>query len=150
MTVLQEIFSKYVDTLHTVPDAVGEVLRNWAFVGDGYGCYSNFDIRIEFQPKEVGYREFKMLMGRDYEMILSDWGGETDEELRQEIRWFVHPNGIEMGYYWDGDGTLLFYIPELVKDEFDGTVVNMDCKKNNGWEFGEKGWTDEPGGETAI
>lgn len=138
MTALERILDEYAQTLKQHPDAVGEVLRSWAFVGEGFGCYSNFDIRIEFQPKEVGYREFKMLMGREFEIVsASDWGGEDDEELRQAIRWFVHPNGIEMGYYWDGDGTLLFYIPELVKGEFDGSVVNTDCKKNYGWEFGE-------------
>lgn len=99
------------------PDALGEVLRAWAFVGEGTGCYSTFDVR-------------------------------PDREEIELIRWFKHPNGIEMGWHWDGDGCLAFFVPELADEDYTGAVTNGDCKKDYGWRFDERR-TPLPGSPVA-
>lgn len=136
--VLDDIVKEYIEAIKESPDALGEILRRWAFVGEGFGCYSNFDIRPEFERVHTSYLEFSKMMGRPYSPPDSHsygWG-DTDDEMMERMEWFKHPNGIEMGWYWDGDGTLCFYVPELKDDYYDGTVYNTDCKKSSGWEFG--------------
>lgn len=138
MSALHEILVKNLDAVKESPDAIGEILRKWAFARDGYGCYSTFDVRPEFESVTPSYLEFSKIMGRPYSPSKDHSYGwdDTDDEIMQRMSWFKHPNGIEMGWYWDGDGTLCFYVPELEDDFYDGTVTNDDCKKSHGWEFG--------------
>lgn len=137
---LDEILQQHCLSMKNFPDAIGEVLRAWAFVGDGVGCYSTFTVRPEFERVTPSYAEFLKMMGRPYKPPTEHsygWG-DTDDEILERMSWFKHPNGIEMGWFWDGDGILCFYVPELKDDYYDGTVTNSDCKKSTGWEFGDK------------
>lgn len=140
MSALSEIITKHSEAIKESPDAIGEILRKWAFVGNGLGCYSNFDVNPEFERVTHSFLEFLKIMGRPYAPSKKDSYGwfDSDDEIMKRMEWYRHPNGIEMGYYWDGDGTLCFYVPELKDDYYDGTITNTDCKKCYGWEFGSK------------
>ena len=131
---LQGIARQYVVSLieNKNADAIGEILRAWAFVGKGFGCYSNFDIRPEFAKVDVTPREFSFLWGRQFDPDDKDqnsWGY-CDCEAIKEVNWFKHPCGIEMGWRWDGDGCLAFYVPEL-----NAIFSNGDCKCDYDWRF---------------
>lgn len=136
-SVINQILTEYAIALRDHPDGLGEVLRAWAFTGDGYGCYSNFALRPEFEEVTPTEREFKILFQRpcDPNDLGGGWG-DPDSWYIKQISWFKHPNGIEVGWIWDGDGTLCFYVPDIKDDFVDGTVYNTDCKKDHGWEFG--------------
>lgn len=141
---IKELLYKYAEDLIDSPDAVGEVLRRWAFVCEKgeYGCYSSFDVIPEFtelKDEEKTALHFKRMFGRPFDSRNgADWC-DSDSDIMKSIRYFIHPTGIEMGWYWDGDGVLTFYVPEMEDDLFDGTISNSDCKKSYGWEFGYKG-----------
>lgn len=138
MSVLDDIIVKHCLISKNHPDSIGEILRSWAFKKE-YGCYSCFDLIDEFEKVEVTPREFKLLWGRDYDPNhKDDYWGFDEKNAFEEIEWFKHPNGIEVGWHWDGDGLLGFYVPELEDEYYDGSITNSDCKKNYGWEFGEK------------
>lgn len=139
MSVLNEILLQHLEAIKESPDALGEILRKWTFVGHGLGCYSNFDVNPEFERVVVRFDEFRKIMGRPYnsDSVNSGWY-DTDDKIMEHMIWYRHPNGIEMGYYWDGDGILCFYVPEIENDYYDGTISNDDCKKSYGWEFGTK------------
>lgn len=115
------------------PDAIGEALRSRFFdekllsgriYGSNYretGCYSTFDWHPEVEPLPD----------------LTTYPEEVPEAYREEEK-IVWTRGllpktavmeaIECRYYWDGDGTLAFILP-------DGScLVNDDCKKDHGWE----------------
>lgn len=129
---LNEILARYKDK--DDPNFIGEALRDWAFVKHdeySYGCYSTFDLIPEFKPMEFTEREFFFLYGRKPDFENNDLYWYDDRDVFKRARWFKNiDNGIEVGWYWDGDGTLAFYIPE------DNIVVcNGDCKKSNTWEF---------------
>jgi hypothetical protein len=142
MSVLDNILVEYAKTCRDHADALGEILRAWAFPGDEYGCYSTFDVRPEFVEVSPSEREFRMIMGRGSYPDSSDYGAiDGDSSILKSIQWYRHPNGIEMGWYWDGDGVLAFYVPEIVDDAFNGVISNGDCKKDYGWEFH---WRNEP------
>jgi hypothetical protein len=118
---------------YVAANVLGELLRAWAFIGKGCGCYSNFDVRPEFARADVTPREFAFLWGRYYrpdDIVPSDWGY-CDGDAISEIAWFKHPSGIEMGWHWDGDGCLGFFIPQA-----NIVLRNGDCKKDHEWEFG--------------
>jgi hypothetical protein len=135
---LTAIVTEYALTSIQNPNGLGEILRAWAFPGDGYGCYSNFDVRPEFVKAPVTPREFAFLWGRQFDEEDGEpdkYFGYCDGEAIKEISWFKHPNGIEMGWHWDGDGNLAFYVPELADEHYSGAVVNGDCKKDNEWKF---------------
>lgn len=104
------------------PNVLGEILRCWAFPGEGYGCYSTFDVRAEFVKRPISNREFFLIMGQPPD----EWW--DDGDVFERASWFAHPNGIEVGWFWDGDGTLVFLVPEI-----DGVLSTTDCKHNNEW-----------------
>ena len=137
---LAQIMTDYAQVAFDHPDALGEILRAWAFPGNEYGCYSTFEVREDLMPVRAGRREFEFLWGRPFDDEKNDINGwcSIDAEEIERVRWFKHPSGIEMGWHWDGDGTLAFFIPELIDEYHNGCVVNSDCKKDYGWEFGEK------------
>lgn len=131
MSALNEILQEFALSSRSHANSLGEILRAWAFPEE-YGCYSSFDVRPEFVKVEATTREFRFLCGREFE---PDHGYDAEEISR--IQWFKHPNGIEMGWHWDGDGTLAFFIPELIEPRYSGALVNTDCKKDNCWEWDE-------------
>lgn len=137
-SALREIIIEYCQVAKDHPDALGEILRAWAFPGDGTGCYSNFDVRKDFVEVQAGPREFELLFGRplDEDEGENSWGWDDRAEMKR-ILWYKHPSGIEMGYHWDGDGCLGFFVPELIDEYYNGMVVNHDCKKDHDWRFEE-------------
>jgi hypothetical protein len=140
MSALDQIITEYGRQAREHPNAIGEILRAWAFPGDGYGCYSTFELRPEFAPVTPTPREFAVLWMRPYDPrdTAPSTMGYCDAEAITEIQWFKHPNGIEVGWYWDGDGTLAFVSDELADEHYTGAVVNGDCKKDNEWRFQER------------
>lgn len=99
------------------PDILGELLRQLSFTNEGYGCYENFNLRKEFTPQdnEVAAK------------LIDDGYGETDEDILEYAKSFT--NGIwNVAWYWDGDGTLVFWNEDFA-------VINEDCKKEYGWKL---------------
>lgn len=105
------------------PDAVGEYLRSSFFdekeIGDPElgpyretGCYSTFEWREDVYILE----ELPVCA--------------EDSDIFPDLKWTRgQKDGIECRYYWDGDGTLAFRLP-------DGTwLVNTDCKKDHDWQL---------------
>lgn len=139
MSAIDQVLSEYAQAAKESPNVIGEILRAWAFPADGYGCYSTFELRPEFSKKEPSAREFEFLWGRKFDPDSDEdgWGSQDKEEIKN-IRWFVHPNGIEVGWHWDGDGVLAFFSKELESEDCDGSVVNHDCKHDDEWSFGGK------------
>ena len=137
---LAAIMTDYATVAFDHPDALGEILRAWAFPGKKYGCYSTFEVRPDVIRVEPTIREFEFLWGRSFDANNDDASGwcSIDSEEILRIQWFKHPSGIEFGWHWDGDGCLAFFVPELIDEYHNGCVVNSDCKKDYGWEFGEK------------
>lgn len=104
----------------------GEIYRRWAFPGPGYGCYSSFDVRTDLVSIDPLSNDHAIL-GK----VLSD----TDsleaaraffDDVGVRPAGYRSPEGILVGWYWDGDGVLVF---------IDGQValVNDDCKKDYCW-----------------
>jgi hypothetical protein len=111
-------FNIEIDTETSDPDTLGECLRNMFFAEEWswYGPWSSGKYR-----KLGCYSTFEVAPGV--------------EELPQRGAWscFRHSNGIEMRYFWDGDGSLAFILP-------DGRVlINTDCKKTYDWRY-EDSW----------
>ena len=110
------------------PDTLGEALRSLFFDekivksrnGDykETGCYSTFDWQTDVEPlPQLGVRFF-------------DEGEPFDINEEPVFRWTRgKKNGIECRWYWDGDGTLAFGLP-------DGRwLMNTDCKKDHDWDI---------------
>lgn len=99
------------------PNAIGEYLRDIFFdqSSGGYGAYTTFDVRegVTNLPSEP--------------VMYFDG---TEEIQDEDHAWTVYEyDGIRMRYYWDGDGTLEFHLP-------DGRILfNDDCKKSHNWEW---------------
>lgn len=114
------------------PDAVGEFLRSSFFdekdreaEWGGYrdtGCYTTFDWRedVEELPQERVWSDQKLLADVGSEALIAD--------CDRQLMWIRgRKNQIECRWYWDGDGTLAFHLP-------DGKwLVNHDCKKDHDW-----------------
>lgn len=117
------------------PDAIGEALRSKFFAEEiipvsprmrevgcqphrTRGCYNTFDWQ----------KDVKALPPLP---VCPDEEGEA--EAFPELNWTRgEKEGIECRYFWDGDGTLAFKLP-------DGSwLVNYDCKKDHGWELAEE------------
>ena len=112
----------------TDPNEFGETLRDYCFIPDkygwgDYGCYSTFELRPEFKqiflPNPIYTRLWK-LAGMD--------------NIDDIITFYCYSNGtIHLGWYWDGDGTLII-------QEGDKIACNDDCKKDYNWHWlGENG-----------
>lgn len=108
------------------PDAVGEYLRSEIFDeknGQERGCYSTFDVN----PR-VFYLDD---IPRDAEYAEGPW---------KHVALHQQTGMINAYWYWDGDGTLVFRLP-------DGSYLsNTDCKKSYGWEW----WPECPGWATEL
>lgn len=101
----------------------GEALRKYCFVGPGYGCYSSFDLRPEFQKKEPTEKVYLALFGR---LDSDEWWNFEEEKKRVNY----YSNGtVEVAWYWDGDGSLWF-------KEGNREAINHDCKHDYEWKWG--------------
>lgn len=99
-------FSIQVDS-NEDPNQVGELLRRKFFVGDGLGCYSTFT----------------------YASNVEDCGQYTTQDNNKVS--VARMDGIEMRWFWDGDGVLGFLF------EDGSCILNYDCKKDYRWEPGD-------------
>ena len=109
------------------PNIFGETLREYCFVGDGFGCYSTFELLPEF------YKINDAKQKKDFiDRLCKEWYGtsynyEPENEEKDSLSKNLYTNGnIIITWYWDGDGTLI--IAEKNK-----IAVNGDCKKDYGW-----------------
>lgn len=113
----------YIDTIMKItfnlisigdPNTLGELLRKYCFVGDGHGCYDSFELRPEFEKCEPDQTIVELCCG--------------EYEEKENISGY-RAGSLEVYWFWDGDGTLVFRTPDFL-------VVNYDCKKDWGWTFG--------------
>lgn len=116
-----------VPIIGTNPDTLGELLREMTFVGEGYGCYVNFDVRRDAAPLPHATAK-RILIGDDPE----DWADYPDDTFSGYVYVF---DGliVEAYWYWDGDGTLVFRLRSGALSEPIRTIGNGDCKKSYGW-----------------
>jgi len=115
------------------PNEFGELLRNYCFddtpcmtmtgFHKPYGCYSTFELNhdlrfIKLSENNPIYKKLARLSG----YINSD----------KKIEFYVYSNNhIDLGWWWDGDGTLII-------QEKNKIAINTDCKCDYTWE-----WLDE-------
>lgn len=124
-------------------NVLGEFLREITFVGEGYGCYSTFDVRADATelPQEYCKDFFRQHAGdrayfdEDYEGIVFIGHRFALDDVVIEVIW-----------YWDGDGCLVFRLFPIdwmdwhdpvaqATDRHPARVVmNNDCKKSYNWE----------------
>jgi len=106
-----------INTKTINPCALGEILRELTFTSQGYGCYENFIVREEFV--EISNYEGANLL--DYDCAQEA----IDSDIAEHAR--AYSNGTwNVAWYWDGDGSLVFW-----NDEF--AIINEDCKKDYTW-----------------
>lgn len=127
MNQLEEFF-KQAD-----PDVVGEMLREITFVknrSDEFGCYSTFEViksarEANFEERTDFWRRFRVSSEEDY--------AEDFANLGQGYTYLFMGFIINVCWYWDGDGCLVF---EILNEDYGNMircVVNNDCKKNYRW-----------------
>lgn len=119
-----------IDTKTVNCDFLGELLRNYLFVNDEYaklhskekdykqfGCYETFEVResaVKLTPLDIA-------------VILAMYKIERYEDLKYFSYTFNYFNAkVVCIWYWDGDGTLMFFLP-------DRAIINTDCKCSYGW-----------------
>lgn len=118
--------------LTTKPEIFGEALREYAFVGEGLGCYSTFELKPEF--KEV---DKTSQCGINMILLLDTFEHSEDTyiatikadnpEFYDNCKLFSNDK-INIGWYWEGDGTLLVMYG-------DKAAINTDCKKISTWSW---------------
>jgi hypothetical protein len=131
------VIHNLTDLLHYGEDnAVGELLRDVTFTGDGYGCYSTFEVRSDA-------REWHELERTDY--WRARHAGEDDyiEELASEeaalgsgYTYTFANHRIDVCWYWDGDGHLEFLVYDPDGDPM-RRLYNTDCKNAYHWDSEE-------------
>lgn len=101
-------------------DMFCELIRASVFIKP-FGCYSCFDLVEGF--KEQDSRRIPLLI----RTILAGSYANIPEEIIS-MRWYKDVDRqLDVYWRWDGDGTLVFQLP-------DGTIVyNTDCKKDYDW-----------------
>ncbi len=118
-------------------DVMGEKLRSLFFVNDGnqkihggneqykqLGCCETFEVR-KSAVKITGRQAWKLLC----KFGGIDWGSPMyyKKPKAYGYRFLLMDKACYCCWYWDGDGTLLFVLPDRV-------LINTDCKKTYGWE----------------
>jgi len=114
-------------------NGVGEALREATFVGEGFGCYYNFDVREDARKWDEAEKLafWRLYYGDSKDMMEYDenaaFAAKNGTGLTFELAGFE----IRCAWYWDGDG-VLFY--QVFRDGVHVvTVGNTDCKKNYTW-----------------
>lgn len=123
---LQKLIFRHamVSQLMQNPNFLGELLLEYSFVGEGRGCYSNFELRQTFEPCSWGVEQVKDdLLGFGY----AEEDGE-DEDVAKIKCFYDSKIDLMVAWFWSGDGHLIF--------KFDGTTLeNTDIKKDYTWKF---------------
>lgn len=113
-------------------DSVGELLRGLTFVGGGYGCYENFDVRPDaVEWDSAKRRRFWLNLGYSEADHSYDQAAEC-ADMGSGYTWRLGNIQVDVCWYWDGDGTLAFILsdgPQPFR-----ILVNNDCKKDYRWE----------------
>lgn len=108
------------------PDAFGEIIRDYAFVTQNendIGCYDTFDLRKSFKPIPI-----KSELGKKMIEIMQAELPYDTPQLFTNGHFFV-------GWWWDGDGTLVVGCRHQNAYKF---AVNEDCKKTYFWKWGDE------------
>lgn len=113
----------------TTNNGLGEALRALTFVGNGYGCYSNFDVRPDAVPWPNDYRRFFVELT---EFNLSPNELATRVTQSHGYRYHIDDLTIDVFWVWDGDGTLCFRLKEGANVL--AQITTHDCKHCDEWE----------------
>jgi hypothetical protein len=115
MSFTEHIFK----TLFNDPNFLGEALLSYCFVGDGRGCYSNFEVNPSFKKGKHLREEFAVdFLGEEFE----------DEDLDSIHVYTNIKEDITLAWHWYGDGHLIFVFGNI-------QVENTDVKKDYTWKF---------------
>lgn len=118
------------------PNALGEALRALTFPGEGFGCYSNFETRVDTDEWAT---ESRRAFYADY--VHNEDAGDLEDAVQAGRSFSSSSDGyrIECCWFWDGDGILCYAVyagPVLVR-----ALENWDCKKNYVWQDSPKAAT---------
>jgi hypothetical protein len=135
----QEALIRYGD-----PNALGELLREAGFIGEGLGCYYNFDVRADAKEWDSAERQnFYTQIGWIDPTDPDEWNDWEEVVNKSHGYSFSFENvKVEMAWYWDGDGVLAYRVwrdKELLR-----SIINSDCKKPYRWEEVEALNRDRP------
>lgn len=119
---------------HGDANAVGELLREQTFTGEGLGCYYNFEVRNDARAWDESERQqFFCEIGYIDPSDDDQWNDWKEVVAgSQGYSFDFAPYQIEVAWYWDGDGVLCFRVwrdGELLR-----SLINYDCKKPYRWE----------------
>ena len=114
-----------IPVIDSDPNVLGEHLREETFVGEGYGCYSTFDVRPD--AEDLGHEAAMKFFDVDPS---ADWPLDVQFEGR---RFRYQGLIIDCFWYWDGDGTLAFRITHPLLGLL-RVIENNDCKKAYYWD----------------
>lgn len=135
-------FTIEIDLTNANPNTIGELFRDQTFVGEGFGCYSNFDVRADAVPLNTNVlREFWIEFSkREASKHHVAWGfdclQDVDDQMDHSQGYYWQHQGLEVWcvWIWDGDGHLVFRVKDTQTAEW-MMVSNTDCKKDHRWEF---------------
>jgi len=117
------IFEKY---LKEDPNKYGEFLRATSFK-EHCGCYSCFEVTDDFVETKC----------TDLLIATLCCGIYAKEEMNSISSFYSEQRGLELYWFWDGDGSLVF------RDKEKNIAYTTDCKKDYEWKFQSSGdWAD--------
>lgn len=133
-------FSELINKLSGTSRGLGELLRAVTFVGEGCGCYENFNIRSDATKwSEEQLNAFIAEHLRDdkhpnneKEKFIPSWDLDI---IRHRVEGYTFTEDgltVDVFWYWDGDGTLAFQVKKDGKVKH--ILVHHDCKNDYEWE----------------
>jgi len=118
---LKNIFQKLT------PDQLGEFLRAVFFV-EPVGAVTCFETVDETQTCPIVCLPPESICRQTYNSIPLGEDGDFQSDIQTLYLILPHVGQVIVGWFWDGDGVLEFYIPSLGL-----LLTNDDCKKDHGW-----------------
>lgn len=118
-------------------NAAGELLRKLTFPGEGFGCYTQYEIRDDAREWDAEERAgFWRYLGYEYD---PEEGFDEAEDLASMGRGCTFefgPYTVDCCWYWDGDGTLCYVVWSDGQRTGDPVraISNNDCKKDYNWD----------------
>ncbi|OGN02111.1 MAG: hypothetical protein A2655_00090 [Candidatus Yanofskybacteria bacterium RIFCSPHIGHO2_01_FULL_43_42] len=124
MSGLAVLLKKLAETTNNGP---GEALRALTFVGNGYGCYQNSDVRLDATPWSDDFRHtfiaYNQLIQPDDMSFLFDQS--------RAYRYHIDTLTVDVFWVWDGDSKLYFCLREGAKNLAE--IISYDCKHGDEW-----------------